>query len=75
MVLIEGVGYRVQGQGFLWEMVRVWVRVNWCVFRFCDEEDCDVRMVKMCQGILKAIDSRPDDKYVAYRKVYAFCVS
>ena len=39
------------------------------------EEDCDARMVKMCQGILKAIDSRPDDKYVAYRKVYAFCVS
>ncbi|TKY48777.1 Histone-lysine N-methyltransferase ATXR3 [Spatholobus suberectus] len=32
------------------------------------EEDCDARMVKMCQGILKAIDSRPDDKYVAYRK-------
>ena len=39
------------------------------------EEDCDVRMVKMCQGILKAIDSRPDDKYVAYRKVYVFFVS
>lgn len=33
------------------------------------EKDCDVRMVRMCQGILKAIDSRPDDKYVAYRKV------
>ncbi|KAL9322543.1 hypothetical protein ACSQ67_010596 [Phaseolus vulgaris] len=32
------------------------------------EEDCDARMVKMCQGILKAMDSRPDDKYVAYRK-------
>ncbi|XP_020237818.1 histone-lysine N-methyltransferase ATXR3 isoform X2 [Cajanus cajan] len=32
------------------------------------EENCDVRMVKMCQGILKAMDSRPDDKYVAYRK-------
>ncbi|CAJ1956392.1 unnamed protein product [Sphenostylis stenocarpa] len=32
------------------------------------EEDCDTRMVKMCQGILKAMDSRPDDKYVAYRK-------
>ncbi|KAF5746032.1 SET domain protein 2 isoform 1 [Tripterygium wilfordii] len=30
--------------------------------------DCDMRMVKMCHGILKAIDSRPDDKYVAYRK-------
>ncbi|WJX69129.1 hypothetical protein P8452_53417 [Trifolium repens] len=32
------------------------------------EEGCDTRMIKMCQGILKAIDSRPDDKYVAYRK-------
>ncbi|KAK7402013.1 hypothetical protein VNO78_13946 [Psophocarpus tetragonolobus] len=32
------------------------------------EEDCDTRMIKMCQGILKAMDSRPDDKYVAYRK-------
>lgn len=32
------------------------------------EEDCDVKMIKMCQGILKAMDSRPDDKYVAYRK-------
>ncbi|XP_058762459.1 histone-lysine N-methyltransferase ATXR3-like [Vicia villosa] len=32
------------------------------------EEDCDARMTRMCQGILKAIDSRPDDKYVAYRK-------
>lgn len=33
------------------------------------EEDCDIRTVKMCQGILKAIDSRPDDQYVGYRKV------
>lgn len=32
------------------------------------EEDCDMKMIKMCQGILKAMDSRPDDKYVAYRK-------
>ncbi|OIW05925.1 hypothetical protein TanjilG_07201 [Lupinus angustifolius] len=32
------------------------------------EEDGDARMVRMCQGILKAIDNRPDDKYVAYRK-------
>ncbi|XP_044467024.1 histone-lysine N-methyltransferase ATXR3-like isoform X2 [Mangifera indica] len=32
------------------------------------EEDCDVRTMKICQGILKAIDSRLDDKYVAYRK-------
>jgi hypothetical protein len=32
-------------------------------------EDCDIRTVKMCQGVLKAIDSRPDDKYVGYRKV------
>jgi len=38
------------------------------------EEDCDARIVKMCQGILKAMDSRPDDKYVAYRKVYLFLV-
>ncbi|CAL9013842.1 unnamed protein product [Prunus brigantina] len=32
------------------------------------EENGDVRTMKMCQGILKAIDSRRDDKYVAYRK-------
>ncbi|KAL5793974.1 hypothetical protein ACOSP7_002568 [Xanthoceras sorbifolium] len=32
------------------------------------EEDCDVRTIKVCQGILKAIDNRPDDRYVAYRK-------
>ncbi|KAK4286228.1 hypothetical protein QN277_002814 [Acacia crassicarpa] len=32
------------------------------------EEDCDTRMARMCRGILKAIDSRLDDKYVAYRK-------
>ncbi|KAM5580749.1 histone-lysine N-methyltransferase ATXR3 [Rosa sericea] len=32
------------------------------------EEDSDIRTVRICQGILKAIDSRPDDKYVAYRK-------
>uniref|UniRef100_A0A2P2L1K1 SET domain-containing protein n=2 Tax=Rhizophora mucronata TaxID=61149 RepID=A0A2P2L1K1_RHIMU len=32
------------------------------------EEDCDVRKMRMCRAILKAIDSRPDDKYVAYRK-------
>ena len=36
----------------------------------CAEEGCDARTVRMCQGILKAIDSRLDDKYVAYRKVY-----
>ncbi|XP_061364392.1 histone-lysine N-methyltransferase ATXR3-like [Gastrolobium bilobum] len=34
----------------------------------CAEEDYDARTVRMCQGILKAIESRPDDKYVAYRK-------
>lgn len=33
------------------------------------EEECDVRTMKMCHGILKAIASRPDDNYVAYRKV------
>ncbi|KAJ9170119.1 hypothetical protein P3X46_018250 [Hevea brasiliensis] len=32
------------------------------------EEDCDVRTMKMCRGILKAIDGRPDDNYVTYRK-------
>ncbi|PPS10861.1 hypothetical protein GOBAR_AA09790 [Gossypium barbadense] len=32
------------------------------------EVDCDKRTMKMCQGILKAIDDRPDDNYVAYRK-------
>ncbi|WCJ37690.1 Histone-lysine N-methyltransferase ATXR3 [Euphorbia peplus] len=32
------------------------------------EEDCDVKTMKMCQGILKAMDSRLDDNYVAYRK-------
>ena len=37
----------------------------------CAEEACDARMMRICEGILKAIDSRPDDKYVAYRKVYA----
>nr|TKR91018.1 putative histone-lysine N-methyltransferase ATXR3 isoform X1 [Populus alba] len=31
-------------------------------------EDCDIRKMKICRGILRAIDSRPDDKYVAYRK-------
>lgn len=34
------------------------------------KEECDVRKLKICQGILKAINSRPDDKYVAYRKVW-----
>ncbi|CAI9090330.1 OLC1v1025081C1 [Oldenlandia corymbosa var. corymbosa] len=32
------------------------------------EEDEDWKTVKLCEYILKAIDSRPDDKYVAYRK-------
>ncbi|KAE8654805.1 Histone-lysine N-methyltransferase ATXR3 [Hibiscus syriacus] len=32
------------------------------------EVDCDKRTMKMCLSILKAIDARPDDKYVAYRK-------
>nr|XP_011463008.1 PREDICTED: probable histone-lysine N-methyltransferase ATXR3 [Fragaria vesca subsp. vesca] len=36
--------------------------------RITAEEDGDIRTVRMCQGILKAIDGRPDDKYVAYRK-------
>ena len=29
--------------------------------------DRDIKAVKMCRGILKAIDSHPDDRYVAYR--------
>ena len=33
------------------------------------EEELDLRTLKMCQGILKAMNSRPDDNYVAYRKV------
>ncbi|KAK4796122.1 hypothetical protein SAY86_028448 [Trapa natans] len=32
------------------------------------DEDHDIRTIRMCQGILRAIDSRPEDKYVAYRK-------
>ena len=32
--------------------------------------DRDIKALKMCRGILKAIDSHPDDRYVAYRKVY-----
>lgn len=40
----------------------------------CAEEHCDARMMSMCQGILKAMSSRPDDKYVAYRKVYALYI-
>ncbi|OMO60222.1 hypothetical protein CCACVL1_24326, partial [Corchorus capsularis] len=32
------------------------------------EADGDLRTIRMCQGILEAIDSRPDDNYVAYRK-------
>ncbi|KAG5242045.1 histone-lysine N-methyltransferase ATXR [Salix suchowensis] len=31
-------------------------------------KDCDIRTMKICRGILRAIDSRPDDKYVSYRK-------
>ncbi|KAI4383284.1 hypothetical protein MLD38_009140 [Melastoma candidum] len=32
------------------------------------EEERDMRTMKMCLAILRAIDSRPDDKYIAYRK-------
>ncbi|OWM79847.1 hypothetical protein CDL15_Pgr023259 [Punica granatum] len=32
------------------------------------DEDHDIRTVRMCQGLLRAIDSRREDKYVAYRK-------
>lgn len=33
------------------------------------EEEHDWRTVRLCESILKAIDSRPEDNYVAYRKV------
>lgn len=33
-------------------------------------EECDIRTLKMCQGVLKQMESRSDDKYVSYRKVY-----
>ncbi|XVE49782.1 hypothetical protein DITRI_Ditri01bG0109500 [Diplodiscus trichospermus] len=32
------------------------------------EADFDIRTTRMCQAILKAIDARPDDNYVTYRK-------
>ena len=32
-------------------------------------EECDILTMRLCQGILKAMHSRPEDKYVAYRKV------
>ncbi|XVF44484.1 hypothetical protein PTKIN_Ptkin02bG0126700 [Pterospermum kingtungense] len=32
------------------------------------EVDFDIRTMRMCQAILKAIDARLDDNYVAYRK-------
>uniref|UniRef100_A0A5B6ZPZ1 Putative histone-lysine N-methyltransferase ATXR3 n=1 Tax=Davidia involucrata TaxID=16924 RepID=A0A5B6ZPZ1_DAVIN len=32
------------------------------------EADHDIRTAQLCQCILKAIDSRPEDNYVAYRK-------
>uniref|UniRef100_A0A1J3JLM3 Putative histone-lysine N-methyltransferase ATXR3 n=1 Tax=Noccaea caerulescens TaxID=107243 RepID=A0A1J3JLM3_NOCCA len=31
-------------------------------------EECDIRTLKMCQGVLKQMESRSDDKYVSYRK-------
>lgn len=34
------------------------------------EENHDTRMVRLCQDIKKAMGNRPDDNYVAYRKVY-----
>ncbi|KAL0444132.1 UNVERIFIED_CONTAM: Histone-lysine N-methyltransferase ATXR3 [Sesamum latifolium] len=33
------------------------------------EENNDRRTMRLCQFILKAIDSRPQDNYIAYRKV------
>lgn len=38
------------------------------------EEEGDTRIMKMCQCILKAIRNRPEDTYVAYRKVSALCM-
>lgn len=35
------------------------------------EEDHDMRIKRVCECIQKAIDSRPEDNYVAYRKVCA----
>ncbi|KAJ0966069.1 hypothetical protein J5N97_027207 [Dioscorea zingiberensis] len=32
------------------------------------EEEGNLRIVKLCQTILKAMHNRPDDKYVSYRK-------
>ena len=32
-------------------------------------EECDIQTMKMCQGVLKAIESRSGDNYVSYRKV------
>lgn len=34
------------------------------------EEDGDTHTVRLCQAILKAMQSRRDDNYVAYRKVH-----
>ncbi|GMN58057.1 hypothetical protein TIFTF001_027145 [Ficus carica] len=34
----------------------------------CAEDDGDLQTMRMCQGILKAVGGRTDDKYVAYRK-------
>jgi [histone H3]-lysine4 N-trimethyltransferase ATXR3 len=32
----------------------------------------DTRIIKMCMAILRAMRNRPDDNYVAYRKVQYF---
>ncbi|GAB4859487.1 hypothetical protein Ancab_010954 [Ancistrocladus abbreviatus] len=32
------------------------------------EKECDMRTLKLCEALLEAIDSRPKDNYVAYRK-------
>lgn len=37
------------------------------------QEGGDTRVVKMCQGILRDMESRRDDNYVAYRKVFLDC--
>ncbi|KAG2239188.1 hypothetical protein Bca52824_090048 [Brassica carinata] len=31
-------------------------------------EECDIQTMRMCQGVLKAIESRSSDNYVSYRK-------
>lgn len=38
------------------------------------EEGGESRLVKLSSAILKAMQSRPDDNYVAYRKVHTYAL-